>query len=188
MGKDNKQPNRFRHSKGLQNTFICASKAISITEIKLSFKERGRTGSSGSSGDTEKRRNCYHGSHRLASPEFTVSCKKEGNRPIVNFKKLNKSVTYQNFKMLKEMLQTGGRLQNRSERRLLFNSFVQMVSWVCQISVEGSALRVLLPFFQAFLSSACFLKMTINPNLSVQKTQCQNHHISRQYASDSSNY
>ena len=112
------------------------------------------------------------------------------NRPIVNFKKLNKSVTYQNFKMLKEMLQTGGRLQNRSERRLLSNSFVQTVSWVCQISVEGSALRVLLPFFQAFLSSVCFIKMTRNPNLSVsvQKTQCQNHHISRQYASDSSNY
>lgn len=51
---------------------------ISLTKIKLSFKERGRTGASGIPGDAEKSSNCTHKPHTEAIFEFNIFYNKEG--------------------------------------------------------------------------------------------------------------
>lgn len=74
---------------------------ISLTKIKLSFKERGRTGASGIPGDAEKSSNCTHKPHTEAIFEFNIFVTKKdgGKRPVVNLKELNKniSIPYQYF-------------------------------------------------------------------------------------------
>ena len=78
LEKFKKRRNNFRYTKWLGNAFFCASNTISLTKIKLSFKERGRTGASGIPGDAEKSSNCTHKPHTEAIFEFNIFYNKEG--------------------------------------------------------------------------------------------------------------
>ena len=62
---------------------------------------------------------------------------------------------------------------------MLCDSFVKTVSQVCQISVKGSAFRVLMP-----VSGFPQLHVLFQIKNLIEEAQCQNHYTSTRYASD----
>ena len=75
-------------------------------------------------------------------------------------------------------------MQDRPEGYILCNPPVSEIQTVCQIPVEKSSVRVLLPLLRAFSSSSGFYKAIQSPYISLEKTQCKNNNLTRRHATN----
>lgn len=73
-------------------------------------------------------------------------------------------------------------MHDRPEGCILCNTTVNEIQEVCQIPVDRTSTRILLPLLRAFSRSCGLYKVVRSPYFSLEKALCQNNNLRQRHA------